>query len=314
MDTHRQDPKSQIGLYSIKTIAGLTGFNPNLLRTWGRRYDILDPVRKPSGHRLYTEDDRRVLMAVRSYMDQGRSIGEVASIGKETLLSRVGPPSANPPPSTCSVEPCSPTLRRFVDQILDAAQDLDSVKMESILDGAFDLLAPEVVFQTLMVRVTRKLGDLWGQGKISVAHEHLTSEIFRRRVYQWWGNLPKAASEEVSAIVACLPDEQHELGALLVTCHLVSEGINARYLGHLPLLDLELACRTLKPKIVMLSVARPELFAVHCENLSAVISRNCSSVFVLGGRGAADKSADIVRIGATFWASSRPLSDLSTLL
>lgn len=59
------------GRYKIKTIADLAGFSPTLLRAWERRYDILEPERTETGHRLYTEDDLRVLREIKRRLDAG---------------------------------------------------------------------------------------------------------------------------------------------------------------------------------------------------------------------------------------------------
>ena len=43
------------GLYPIGTVSELTGVNAITLRAWERRYSLFEPVRKASGHRLYTQ-------------------------------------------------------------------------------------------------------------------------------------------------------------------------------------------------------------------------------------------------------------------
>ena len=74
------------------TLARMTGLPPVLLRAWERRYGLLAPERTDGGHRMYTEDDVRVLRRVRELLDQDRSIGEVAALGRRALLS-ASPPS-----------------------------------------------------------------------------------------------------------------------------------------------------------------------------------------------------------------------------
>ena len=41
-------------LYTIGTVSKLTGVGAITLRAWERRYGLIRPVRKESGHRLYT--------------------------------------------------------------------------------------------------------------------------------------------------------------------------------------------------------------------------------------------------------------------
>ena len=83
------------GKYKIKTEAAMTRFLPGLLRTWEKRYQFLQPERIDNIHRLYTEEDVKVLLSIRLLLDAGRSIGEVAALGRGVLLQMSQPrPSA----------------------------------------------------------------------------------------------------------------------------------------------------------------------------------------------------------------------------
>ena len=46
------DSIDQNALYPIREVARLTGINPITLRAWERRYNLIEPVRTESGHRL----------------------------------------------------------------------------------------------------------------------------------------------------------------------------------------------------------------------------------------------------------------------
>lgn len=73
-------------LFKMKTVSEMTGFSPTLLRAWERRYDFLEPDRLPGGHRLYSEEDLKVLKRVKELLDAGLSVGEVAARGRGSLL------------------------------------------------------------------------------------------------------------------------------------------------------------------------------------------------------------------------------------
>ncbi|MFN8611904.1 MAG: MerR family transcriptional regulator [Vulcanimicrobiota bacterium] len=81
----------QHGHYRAKTLAAAAGISTNLLRAWERRYELFEPDRRASGHRLYTEDDLCVIRRVRELVDSGLSIGEVAALGRRALLEQGGP-------------------------------------------------------------------------------------------------------------------------------------------------------------------------------------------------------------------------------
>lgn len=306
----------ETGKYKIKTIAELTGFSPNLLRAWERRYELLEPARKESGHRLYTETDLAVLKSVRLLVDEGRSIGEIALMGRDLLVN--SPPTRRAPKTSTSVEKKlvaggTPQAERLVEQIVEAALKLEVHTLQSLLDEGFARLPSEDVFSHVMIPSIRRLGNLWHTGRATVAHEHLVSGLFLRRLYQWLELMGRTHSTGPKVVTACLPDEQHEIGALLVTFYLSKLGAEVTYLGSMPLADLEAACRELRPRFVLFSVTQPVLLEIYAERLNAMISRLDSIHFVVGGEGLQEPSRLISNRRLFCWPEDRPLEELATL-
>lgn len=85
------------GCFKVGTLASMTGLGIPTLRNWERRYGLLRPQRMASGHRLYTMDDLTTLRRVKALLNDGRPIGEIAALGRETLLDD-GARSGSPPP------------------------------------------------------------------------------------------------------------------------------------------------------------------------------------------------------------------------
>lgn len=73
--------------FRIGRLARLSGFDPELLRMWERRYGLLEPERLENRFRAYTDDDVTVLARVRTLLDEGYSIGDIARIGRAKLLA-----------------------------------------------------------------------------------------------------------------------------------------------------------------------------------------------------------------------------------
>jgi len=84
-------PVQNPGHYRIKTVAAAAGISTNLLRAWERRYGFFEPQRQVSQQRFYTDEDMLVVRRIRQLLDSGLTIGEVASLGRETLLAAVVP-------------------------------------------------------------------------------------------------------------------------------------------------------------------------------------------------------------------------------
>ena len=72
--------KDQHALYPIREVSRLTGIKPITLRAWERRYGLVEPVRTPSGHRLYTENHLAIIKEAMMLVDTGLPISQVKAI------------------------------------------------------------------------------------------------------------------------------------------------------------------------------------------------------------------------------------------
>ncbi|WFE67780.1 MerR family transcriptional regulator [Thiomicrospira sp. R3] len=70
-------------LFPIREVSRLTGIKPITLRAWERRYELIEPVRTESGHRLYTQDHIDYLNQALRLMDKGIPISRVKSVLSE---------------------------------------------------------------------------------------------------------------------------------------------------------------------------------------------------------------------------------------
>ncbi|MEZ6187369.1 MAG: MerR family transcriptional regulator [Planctomycetota bacterium] len=261
----------------MRTISERTGISPSLLRAWERRHGLLEPERTDGGHRLYTETDLQVLQRIRQLLDQGRSIGELASLGRKALLSPSLPPLAAPkaPPPRPQPTVVEPGLSGLRDRIVDAAVDLEEAELQRALDACFAQVAPTTALDYVVFPALHEVGERWARGECSVAGEHLISaKVVGRLIKLLEVANPSAGPDVPRAICACLPDEQHVIGALAVAYHLARRGYHVHYLGAaMPLPDLERSCQVLRPRVVALSVVRAPLLGTHQPGLIAFAER-----------------------------------------
>ena len=73
-------------LFSIGTLSHLSGLPASTIRTWERRYNLLQPTRSASGRRLYSRDDLTRLRSVIQRVDQGLGIADAAQLSDSDLL------------------------------------------------------------------------------------------------------------------------------------------------------------------------------------------------------------------------------------
>ena len=85
--------------FRINHVAKVTGISKEVLRVWEKRYRLLSPERGANRYRLYSENDIDLLLFLRREMEQGQSIGELASLGKDGILTRIKQSKINKPTS-----------------------------------------------------------------------------------------------------------------------------------------------------------------------------------------------------------------------
>jgi len=84
---------TQVGGYRSGSAARLAGIPVATLRVWERRYDLIGPSTRPSGHRRYSAEDVTRLALVKSLVDAGHPIGAVAHLQTEQLRVLLGVPA-----------------------------------------------------------------------------------------------------------------------------------------------------------------------------------------------------------------------------
>jgi methanogenic corrinoid protein MtbC1 len=156
----------------------------------------------------------------------------------------------------------SPAPRSFATvraDILRALLAFDVGRAEAVLAEAFALYSVEDVclhvFEPLLIEV----GDRWHAGELSVAEEHYITAFIRARLFALLDAYQRAGTAGPLVLLACAPDEWHEVGILLVSVFLARRGVAVRYLGpNLPLDALATLVGQHQPAVVALSAQSRE--------------------------------------------------------
>lgn len=92
------DEQQERALYPIREVSRLTGVNPITLRAWERRYDLLEPIRTESGHRLYSIEHIRLLQRVVQLVnEEGIPIRQVKPLLEAEMEKAANEPNAENP-------------------------------------------------------------------------------------------------------------------------------------------------------------------------------------------------------------------------
>ena len=262
---------SDKALYPIRTVSELTGVNSVTLRAWERRYGLFEPVRKPSGHRLYTQEHIDLVTRVVGLLDRGMRIGQI----KTQLDAEQAGPDANPSINS--------GWKRQLDQMIAAVIQFNETGLEEVYNEALSLYPVEVVTEKLMIPLLTELGRRWEEDQGSIAEEHFFGFYIRNKLGARFHHRVKT-TEGPRLLLSCIPGDRHETGLLLFALAANAAGYTTILLGaDMPLGELPATVRKTGSKGVVLSaVLKPGLEFL---NMSLPVLTKATDVPVfLGGR------------------------------
>ncbi len=128
------------------------------------------------------------------------------------------------------------------------------------------------------------IGDLWARGELSVAAEHLATEVVVHALKSGL-RLPRGAGPLL--VCGCLPGERHEWGFLCTLAGIQERGWSIHYLGaDLPVDQIAAAAWKLAPRAVALSGSDPASVRANLPALAALPSKlPPRTMAVIGGAG-----------------------------
>lgn len=259
--------------YRIQAVADLTGIPAPTLRAWERRYGVPRPTRTDSSYRLYSDDDIELLKRMRKLTDGGFSPAEAARTAFET---QVLDPLETAPKSAFAAA---------VERILAAASAMDADALEDELREVLTLGSALSIVERVLAPALRGIGELWHEGAINTAHEHLASEIIGNQMRDLL-RLVQPSDQHRLALLACFADEEHALPLYVVAFRFVDWRCRVRILGaRTPPAALRVAVEALKPAVVGLSVTSA-MPAARARELVDAYADACRDVpWLVGGSG-----------------------------
>ena len=267
----------------IGELSKRTGVRPDLLRAWERRYGLLRPTRSDSGYRLYSGEDEEHVRAMVGQLEAGAPAGEAARL----VLDGAGVP-----------EPAAPALSAIPAELREALDRFDDAGAQAALDNLISALSFETVARQVILPYLRELGERWQRGEATVAQEHFATIVLRGRLLALARGWDRGAGPR--ALLACAPDEQHELGLIVFGLALRQHGWRITYLGaNTPVETLAAAVAELSPAATVLIALTPEKLDPLREQLGELARR---TRLVLAGAGAderlaAETGAELLRGG-----------------
>jgi DNA-binding transcriptional MerR regulator/methylmalonyl-CoA mutase cobalamin-binding subunit len=269
--------------YRIKQIAKMTGLSKEVLRMWEKRYRLVSPQRGPNRYRLYTEEDLKILMYLVNEIEAGQSIGELASLGKDEILVRINNQGTNDAKETVQ------TTDFLIKDLEKSLIPLDQPVFEKRLREIMAILPFQEVFERILVPLQIRVGELWFDGKISIAVEHYVTNQVKQKLFSILNMMGSQDGPKV--VITCPPWELHEIGAQMVAYHCSTIGCQVTLLGaNLPMESLIEYCTRSNPDAVLISFTSPvseNNGRIFFAELTKSIAPLCS--VLVGGQGIAQQ-------------------------
>jgi DNA-binding transcriptional MerR regulator/methylmalonyl-CoA mutase cobalamin-binding subunit len=263
--------KVESGSLSIGDICSETGLSADVVRVWERRYGFPLPMRLPSGHRRYRQEDLLRLRLMAEAVAQGYRPSRVARATEEEL-KRLLVHGDNP----------------RADALYEAVAAMDTERLRRLFREALGQVGWKAFLQRTVAPLLDRVGMAWAEGAIGIHHEHLVTEILEDFLREL--RLECEIQPGSDSVMLCtLPGERHRLGLLMAALAYATQGTRTELLGvDLPVASIAQAARTLKVQRVAVSLSiqsAGETARRLLLDLQERLPKDCR--LIIGGQGAA---------------------------
>ncbi|MBX7244022.1 MAG: MerR family transcriptional regulator [Candidatus Sumerlaeaceae bacterium] len=249
------------------------GLNPNTLRTWERRYNLIHPLRSDGGHRVYGERDLSCIEMMVKLMAGGLSPAQAATETKKSVPATPAKPAQS--------------LGDHRQRLRSAVQNLDSASASRICHEIVD----ELGYKSAIEQVLFPELDYWGhKWEISsahaIAHEHVAT-LAVRSVITMQSHAVLQQSTGLPVVLACAPGEEHDL-PLLHVANLLHESKLVHpsvFVSGLPIADILAAAEKCHAKAVVISATIRPRPAIVREWADEIVRRQWEERTILVGPG-----------------------------
>ena len=285
--------------YPIKVVSQMTGLSAFVIRAWEKRYSVVSPLRTETNRRLYSEEDIEKLRLLNDAIQKGHNIGGIAKLSIDELKSVLEHKHESSTVINGSSVEMFSDVSSIISNSIEAIKAYDARTLETILLKASSKMSQPQLIENLIIPLVYKVGDMWHDGTIRVANEHLATAVIRSFLVNLIDQ--QTPSENAPIVISATPRGQdHELGALIAAVVASSAGWKVVYLGpNLPVEEIVAVTDKLEAKAVALSLVYPnddQQLRKDLLNLERMLPGN--TALLVGGRAAGGYIHVLDEIGA----------------
>ena len=222
---------SQELYFNMKVVSEKTGLTDHVIRVWEKRYNAIVPTRTDGNHRMYTYDDIAKLDLLRKLTESGYAIRNIAKLTIDELSDLILKQQADKKVIKHNHFHISESRK----EALEYLKQLNGAGFKAIIDYGYEVLEKREFLFSFIHPLLVDIGIAWSNQEIRVSSEHLGSIIIRTKLLSILGQ----NSSDFDYIFTTLPDEDHDIGALIAAVLSKELGHEALFLGaNVPLEDI----------------------------------------------------------------------------
>ena len=200
-------------------------------------------------------------------------------------------------------------LARAAERYFSALRQGEPVLARSVVNQTLSFGASRAdIYLRILAPAQIRIGELWHEGVINVAQEHLATAITIEMMDFLRSEIEPSQSVGARAVVTPVEDDQHFIGARMVADFLAMDGWDVDYLGSgTPAADLAEFVRSRDADILALSVTLPEFLPSVTAAVEAIRKlRPDNPKILLGGNALNHAGQDPDRFGCDAVAHNIP--------
>ena len=207
--------------FNIQDLEILSGIKAHTIRTWEKRYGLLNPTRLNRGIRAYSILELQKLLNVSLLLKHKYKISELSKLVDVELETKV---------KSISEEKLKSNY--YINSIIISMFSLDEDLFEEVYRANIAIESFEEIFIKTYIPLLEHIGNLWQTNGIQPANEHFISNLIYRKILLNIAELPKPSYQSKRVNVLFLPKgEMHDIGLLYMLYHLKMSGEKTIYLG-----------------------------------------------------------------------------------
>ena len=274
--------------WRIGVLATRVGVSETLLRAWEMRYGLLSPTRTQAGYRLYGPEDERRALAMQAARERGVPAAQAAAAILANERTRAD--GHTPADDGSAASEGSLDVARTRAELEAAMLAFDVTSMHEALDRLLRTVSVEAAIRDVLLPFLAQVGQGWESGDFDVADEHFASDLVRSRLAAL--AIGPGTRSGPTALLACPPEESHDIALKAFEVVLQRAGWRTRFLGpNSPLSSIQVAVDIVRPELVVLAGTLPQVFRLPEADLAVVRRLARDQTLALAGPGATPELA-----------------------